>query len=208
MADRNDLWDELREDIEKSGNNIVVYDANKEIAQGTLERLNMTSNSVIGSITYNTSGMVVDNWVRVIASGNDIDRRNLASWYEENEEIKEKGLLIIADDVIGGIFALNMGSYEGERGDIFYFAPDTLKWENLGIKYAGFFAWLTESNLEEFYSNVRWENWEEDVQAIGFDQALSVYPLIWTNECNIDTASKKAVPIKEVMYLYLEQSEL
>jgi len=208
MAHENNLWNELKEEITKSDRNIIIYEAEEEIAQNTLEMLTMTKNSAIGSITYNTSGIVIDNWIRVLGSGDGIERRNIFSWYDENEAIKEKGLLIIADDIIGGIFALNMGKYEGEVGGIFYFAPDSLNWENLEVKYDDFFTWLTEGDLEQFYSSVRWENWEEEVQSVGFDQALLIYPFLWTNECNINTASKKALPIKEVMYLYLEQSEL
>ncbi|MES4793482.1 MAG: hypothetical protein C4321_11330, partial [Chloroflexota bacterium] len=33
---------------------------------------------------------------------------------------------LVDDDVLGGVFALDGGGLESGRGDLFYFAPDTL----------------------------------------------------------------------------------
>jgi len=41
---------------------------------------------------------------------------------------KPAGLLLVADDVLGGFYALNGGAFGSESlGKIFYFAPDNLR---------------------------------------------------------------------------------
>ena len=33
--------------------------------------------------------------------------------------------LLVADDVLGGFFAINGGAFDGKAGNIFYYAPDS-----------------------------------------------------------------------------------
>src|SRR5262245_55149646 len=39
--------------------------------------------------------------------------------------------LVVAHDAIGGVFAVNGGGLNGRPGNVFYFAPDSLAWEDL-----------------------------------------------------------------------------
>ena len=34
------------------------------------------------------------------------------------------GYLLVADDVLGGFFAVNGGTFGGKAGNVFYYAPD------------------------------------------------------------------------------------
>ena len=52
-------------------------------------------------------------------------------------------MIIIAIDLVGGLFALNIGGFEDDIGMVWYFAPDTLSWESLGFNYSEFIAWLS-----------------------------------------------------------------
>ena len=119
------FWEYFLEMISESKRDIIIYDADKITADTILKELNIPANSVIGNVILNSSGIKIDNWIRIVGSGDNVSRRNLLSWHNDNEVIKSKGLLPIADDVIGGIFALNIGGYKGINGTIWYFAPDT-----------------------------------------------------------------------------------
>lgn len=54
----------------------------------------------------------------------------------------------------------------------------------------------------EFYRELRWPGWEEEVAALSLDEGISVYPFLFTEEGrNIATAARKAVPFRELLYL-------
>ena len=38
--------------------------------------------------------------------------------------------LLVADDVLGGFFAINGGAFAGEAGNVFYYAPGSGEWED------------------------------------------------------------------------------
>lgn len=90
------------------------------------------------------------------------------------------GACIVALDVLGGIFALNGGAFPGEMKTIWYFAPDTLDWENLEIGYTDFICWALTKQLGEFYADYRWPGWEHEVKVLTGDQGISFYPPLCT----------------------------
>ncbi|MFJ7744614.1 DUF2625 family protein [Peribacillus sp. NPDC097295] len=205
----NELWEEIYEMLEKSNKKIVVNMSDKGKGKNTLDRLQVTSNSVLGSIAYNTTGIIVDNWVRILGADSE-KNRGLLSYNEMNElgiANKIEKMLIIADDVVGGVFALNAGRFSEGVGDVWYFAPDTLEWESLEFKYAEFLAWAVNGDIHEFYSDMRWKAWEKDVKNVQFDEAILIYPFLWSNEVQLETAEKKVVPVDELLNINKEYSE-
>ena len=49
--------------------------------------------------------------------------------------------VLIADDDLGVFFALNGGRFAAENHSVWYFAPDTLRWEDTGKGYSDFHYW-------------------------------------------------------------------
>src|SRR5260370_21468345 len=86
---------------------------------------------------------------------------------------------------------------------IFYFAPDTLRWESMNnMGYSELLVWALGDKLSRFYASLRWDGWESEVSFMGGDSALSVYPFLWSKEgMNIVRSSRKACPIEEVYEL-------
>lgn len=116
-------------------------------------------------------------------------------------------MLIVATDVVGGIFAINSGKFDEGIGDVWYFAPDTLDLEDLELRYSEFIAWLAQGNIDEFYSSMRWTNWRESAKNVEFDKAILIYPFLWSEEVNIETASKSIVPFDELFATNMEYRE-
>ncbi len=114
------------------------------------------------------------------------------------------GMLVVARDIVGGLFALNIGEFAEDRGLVWYFAPATPEWESLSMKYSEFIAWLAQGKLVDFYSTMRWSNWQTDAEAVSFDEGILIYPYLWTKECNIETASKRVVPLIEIVSMNQE----
>src|SRR5690349_17982363 len=140
----------------------------------------------MGAIIYYTGGILVDHgWIRILGSGNRKLPRSLSDW-NVGRSIKENGerpgFLLIADDVVGGFFALNGGALGPKPGDVFYYAPDTLRWKSLNRGYTDFINFCFNGDLNQYYSTLRWPGWEEDIAKLSGDRAMSIYPFPFTVE--------------------------
>jgi hypothetical protein len=119
--------------------------------------------------------------------------------------------LVIAHDVLGGVFALNgtnpaAHGRPGETGDVIYFAPDSLDWVSLECGYGAWLTWLMSGGLDTFYETLRWPGWEGEIGGFRCNQGLSIYPFLWSKEAKDDLAgtSRKAVPMRELLGLHGE----
>ncbi len=156
--------------------------------------LQVTTRSPLGAMAHDTGGLLVDGgWLRMLGSGHPQLTRNLSTWNHERAD----GFLLIADDVVGGFFAINGGGLGDDQGAIYYFAPDTLAWESLEIGHSDFVQWAFTDRLHEFYRASRWEGWEADVAALSGDACFSFFPFLFTKEGSTQTSSRKVVPVAE-----------
>lgn len=196
-------WPLVEEWISKATNPVEILPADPGKAAAALYQTQVTTRSPMGAIIYHTGGILIDHgWIRILASGSERMKRSLPIWnlgksFEHHGEAP--GFLLIADDVMGGLFAINGGALGEATGMVYYFAPDTLEWENLDVKYSGFIDFCLTGNLQQFYENLRWPGWEEKVAALDGDTAYSCYPFLWTNEGkDITRVVRRATPIEEV----------
>jgi hypothetical protein len=72
--------------------------------------------------------------------------------------------------------------------------------------YTEFLNWSFNSNLDEFYESFRWPGWQSEVSALSGDEALSVYPPLFTKEGKkISNCSRRRCPISEIYDLNVVQ---
>jgi hypothetical protein len=162
-----------------------------------LVRTQITTRSPMGAIVYHTGGILVDSWLRILGSGSPQIRRNLPDWNEG----RSNGFYLIADDVVGGFFAIDGGSLGLGNRQVAYWSPDSLEWLNLQFGYTDFLAWAMTENTETFYADLRWQNWKEEVASLSGDQCFAFYPFLWTREGSIATSRRAEVPIQELFDL-------
>lgn len=200
-------WPTVQGWISEASNSVEVLppdDARKEQA---LRDTQVTVRSPMGAIVYHTGGLLVDRgWLRFLGSGNSKLLRSLPHWNRgrSTDEVgKSHGFWLVADDVVGGFFALNGGAFPGPTGEVFYFAPDTLCWEPLsGLGYSDLLIWSFSSKLGRFYESMRWPGWESEVPGLSGDQAFSFYPFLWTKEGkDIAKCSRMPCRVDEVFSL-------
>ena len=130
----------------------------------------------MGAIVFETGGLLVDHgWVRVLGGGHPRLPRTLPGWNAG----RANGFYLVADDVIGGFFALDGGGLGGTIGQISYFGPNTLRWEALSVGYSEFLAWLLCGNLALFYQSWRWRGWQGEVASLPGDQVFGLSPPPW-----------------------------
>lgn len=121
----------------------------------------------MGAIVHETGGILIDHgWLRILGSGHARLTRTLPGWNKG----KGEGFYLIADDAIGGFFALNGGVLGPDIQNAYYFTPDTLDWEPLGIGYSAFVQWACGGKLDAFYEWIRWERWEADTALLHGDR--------------------------------------
>jgi hypothetical protein len=167
----------------------------------------VTIGSPICAVVYHTGGILVDHsWLRILGSGHARLPRSLPDWNRgrsKDERGESLGFLLIADDAVGGFYALNGGALGTKPSEVFYSAPDTLRWESTsGMSYTQFLAWSFSESVGSFYASMRWPGWEGELASLHGDQALSFYPYLWTAEGkDVATCSRKPCPVDEIYSL-------
>lgn len=193
-------WKLIQSWIIEANNRVEILPVTKSDAERVLLDLQVTTKSPMGAIAYYSGGIMVQNgWLRILGSGTDTFRRDISAWNKLNvEKQRLEGAILIADDVMGGFFAVNGGLFDGEIGNIFYLAPDTLEWEDLELKYSEFIYWAFTGDIDKFYETFRWKGWENEIDKVTGDKGILVYPFLWAEGEAIEKRSRKIVSIEEL----------
>ncbi|SRR5450830_323118 len=166
-----------------------------------LSSLQVTTRSTLGAIAYETGGLLIDHgWLRVLGSGHPQLSRNLVDWNNGRAD----AYLLVADDAAGGFFSINGGGLGDDVGAMYYWAPDTLRWEQLDIGYTDFLGWALSDRLATFYDGLRWDGWRSDLQELRADQCFSFFPFLWTREGSIDESSRTLIDVGEQFEINVE----
>jgi hypothetical protein len=135
-------WPLVESWLAQSTNDAVALPATREYGESVLLELQVSSRSMLGAVALETGGILIDHgWVRLLGSGSPRLLSTLASWNNVGPEPEIDSLehaLVVGFDAISGFFAINGGQFKGERGHVFYFAPDALEWQSLDRGYTDF----------------------------------------------------------------------
>jgi len=202
---KDPAWPLIQKWISEATNEVKILSANKHQAEKVLLDVQVTTKSPLGAIAYLTGGILFDNgWLRFLGSGHNELSRNISNWNQidkTGKASKLEGCLLIADDVVGGFFAINGGLFEGETGEVFYLAPDTLEWESLEMGYSDFLYWACTGDLQQYYETFRWADWQQEVQTVNGSQGVLIYPHLWAEGDDINMRSRSIVSIEELWNL-------
>jgi hypothetical protein len=190
-------WPLVQSWIAAAETEVLVLPKTAARADAALLAAQVTTRSPMGAVIYETGGILVANgWLRILGSGSAALNRDLMGWNEG----KQQGILLVADDVLGGFFAINGGAFgQATLGNIYYLAPESLEWEPLEFGYSDFLFFCFSSNLEGFYEHMRWHGWQQEVAQLDGNQGFSSLPPLFTEEGkDLNKVSRKAVPIAEL----------
>jgi hypothetical protein len=163
-----------------------------------LLEIQVTTRSPLGALAYETGGVMIDHgWLRFLGSGHPKLRRTLSDWNRG----RNSGLCLVADDAVGGFFAINGGTLGEDIGNIYYWPPDRLEWEPLDFGFTDFFCWSLTSELAGFYDGLRWPNWKLDIQDLHGDQCFCFFLFLWTKEGSVTGSLRRAIPVAETFDL-------
>lgn len=173
-----------------------------------LVALQVTSRSPMGAIALETGGLLVDHgWVRVLGAGHKRLPRSIHEWNRlvAGSAQRLPGTMLVADDVLGGFFAINGGGLKGAMGHVFYYSPQSLAWEDVAPSYSEWLMGIMTGDLEAFYKGLRWPGWRREVEPLTGDRGISVYPFLFTSGEDISKRSRRPVPVGELWTLHVEE---
>ena len=163
--------------------------------------LQISTRSPLGALAHDTGGLIVDGgWLRFLGSGHPQLSRDLLRWNEG----RSSGFFLVADDAAGGFFALNGGAFGDDLRKIYYWPPDSLEWESLGMGFTEFLQSCLTARLASFYQSLRWSTWRDDVQGLSGDSCYGFYPFLWTTEGSVEGSHRALVPVAEAFDLKVD----
>ncbi len=113
------------------------------------------------------------------------------------EYVDQSPFLLVADDVIGGFFAIDGGGLGGKVGSMFYYAPDSLRWEAMDMGYSQFVYWCFTGDTAKYYIDYRWSGWQDDLKNLPGDKVFGFVPLLWAKAESLESRSRRPIPIAE-----------
>ncbi|HVX49870.1 MAG TPA: DUF2625 domain-containing protein [Chitinophagaceae bacterium] len=205
-------WNMVKQWIKDAKNPVEVLPKNKMRADSALYLTQVTTRSPMGAIIYETGGLLIDSgWIRILGSGNRRLDRSLMDWNKGksfNNVGEPTKFLLIADDVLGGFFAINAGAFDTTNiGKVFYFSPDNLKWENTQLTYTDFLFFCFTGDLNKYYQGFKWNNWQKDASSLNGNEGMAFLPFLWSKEGqkDINKNKREKVLIQTLWDLYFKQ---
>lgn len=196
-------WPELLRRIQGASNPVVLLPADPERGRRTVEAVQAPVSTVLGAFSMHVGGLLVDEgWLRLLGCGHPRLRAGLLEWNGLGGPGGFPGIggaVIVAHDVLGGVFAVNGGGLFGALGELNYWDPREAAWAPLEVKYPSFVVWALEGDLQQLYSDSRWDDWDRDVAALTGDQALVRTPPPWSPAADAGEVQVEVRPIMAVV---------
>lgn len=185
-------YDEMLEIFCASGRDIKILPTDSDRVDGIKEKYQIPTSGFLGGVVYNTGGIIVENRIRLYGSGGPLDI-NI-----KNEKWGEEDRFLVGEDIFGGLFALIVG------GNICYFAPDSLEWENFEMSYSAFIQWLAQGDVNLFYQDFLFDGWEKEASSLSAKEGFMFIPFLWSEKEEGKERERQIVPMDEIMGLNME----
>ena len=203
------VWPIMQHWIDSAKNKVEVLPCTKENAIRSVYLSQITTGSTLGAIIFHTGGILVDHgWLRILGAGCNKMKRSIPEWnkgksFENDGNIPD--FWLVADDAVGGYFAINGGALGTDTNKVYYLSPETLVWESLDLTYTEFINFSFNGDLKTFYGSLRWTNWERDVKKLHPDMVYHFYPYLWTSEGKVIEKNKRnVIPVGEQYFFNIE----
>lgn len=194
-------WPLVQKWVATATNPVEVLPGEQTAREKALVQTQVTTRSPMGAVAYHTGGLLFDHgWLRFLGGGcQGRLERTLPGWNcRDHGNQRLPGAFLVADDAVGGFFALNGGTvFPGKQGDVFYLAPDTLAWQALGGGYTELLRWACSGDLATFYRGLRWRDWQGEVSALSGDRIVTFYPFLFTQGGALEERLRGTIPVTE-----------
>ena len=112
------MWTQLKSMFEESNRRVKIHGGIYEQGIEDVAKINTSPESCIGAIITNTCGISVDNWICIL--GQSSNQHAGVTDFDSRAGLDFGDMLVVAIDIVGGVFALNMGRFENDQGLVCY----------------------------------------------------------------------------------------
>ncbi len=206
-------WPRMEELVATAPVHVEVLPVDPAQAARVLLALQVTTASTLGGLVVGCGGLLVDHgWLRLLGGGSallpDVATVNGIALPGPDVPVdaarpSPPGWLVVAYDVLGGVYAVDGGLLGVAPGEVCYRGPDALRWVGLGVGHTGLVEAVLGGALTEFAADLRWPGWQAEVAAVGADRGLATYPPPFTFEGrDLSRVSRRPVPFAELLSFY------
>lgn len=182
--------EKIIESIKHSYKKVEILPLEENVLREVSNNFTIKEDSLFGTIVLNTGGIIIGNWIRIYGSG----KLNI---YQKNMKFPYNNLLV-GEDILGGLFALL------DNGNVGYFAPDTLMWEDNDLSYSEFIDLALHGDTDTYYKDYRWNTWENDVENMDVNNGVLFYPFLWSESDDFEKRVRKEIPMEEIIQLQFD----
>jgi len=205
-------WPLVQKWIDSAKNKVEILPADPARASEALYNTQVSTYSTLGAVIYNTGGIMVDNgWIRILGSASGRLNRSVPEWNKGKTIVEfgdKPGYLLVADDAVGGFFAINYGAFGTDLKNVYYLAPNSLNWEPLNAGYGEFILFCFDSDLSVFYKGLRWSSWDQFIGNLDGSKSYSFRPYLWSEQgTDIDKCTRKLVTTEELFKFNIEKQK-
>lgn len=194
-------WAEIKQWVEsQKDRSIELLEVNKVGGAKAAELFKAAETTYMGAYLRSCGGILVANAkIRLLGCPAENKYRNIISWNDECGMGIITGMLLIADDVFGNFYCINLGGIkEVKVGDVCALYADEVNWIGIDTSFIDFVSWLISGDLKLVFGDFPIEDREifsnsRDIANIVFNY----YPPLYTIEGNINQSSRRLVPVKE-----------
>lgn len=155
----------------------------------------------LGAYLRSCGGIIVEQGkIRLLGCALDNSRyRNLLRWNSDCGEGISSGKLLIADDVFGNYYCLNLGGIKGAQlGGVCALYADELGWMDIDTTFIDFISWLITGDLSVVFEDFPISDHELYGSSTSVDNfAFNYYPPLFSQEGGFLTSDRKLVSAKE-----------
>lgn len=194
-------WPDVLTLLSSSSHTVSIEPADLAARNRALEDLQVTTRSLLGAIAWNCGVISIDHgWVRVLGAGfGSVAGAHPQALHDPAGSRTFQGV-VVAYDVLGGRFAIHgEGLDEVKPGEVTYWGPDSLNWMPLQFGHSELIEFLLSDRLEAFYSDLRWDGWQNATSPVPLDEGLSTYPFLWSKEGKGANVTRSPVPMAEIV---------
>lgn len=189
----------IKEMFKASARKIEIVENENPRSEAILEWAKIPQSQDLAAVVNYAEVITVDDWIHVLGHGKGADGQTIFKLSSLPKDDLLYDALVVATDVLGGLFAICVDKTDSSYGDVFYLQPECLEWEPTGFGYSEFLVWLAEDDLDEFYQDVRWEGWRDMSAHVGVDSAIRFTPDVWFKSCDFSASPRQIVPFKDVL---------
>jgi hypothetical protein len=195
-------WPFVQQMLDSAKNKVEVLPVDTTKIREALYHTQVTTRTPMGAIIYESGGILVDGgWIRILGSGHPKLNRTVPAWNKGKTFANygdKPSYLLVADDAVGGFFAINGGGFGKDLGQVYYLSPDRLVWEALNLSYTDFLNFCFSGELDKFYGALRWTNWRKDVARLNGNSVYNFSPFLWSKEGkDINRNKRRKIPVEK-----------